>query len=141
MSIPRFRVVLAAAAAGLLAACPPADPTPGIRMTSTTFLFRASTEPMPPRAREQTRFRVVVRDRETGQPIEGGEGRVFSSTIDGASTWDILVPGEELGTYYGNLNFIISGEWAMAVQFRRSEDEPLERVDWMQEVLASPDEP
>jgi hypothetical protein len=135
------RLGVMVAALGVLLACPATDRPPGIRMTSTTFLFRASSEPMPPRARERTMFRVVIRDRETGEPVETGEGRIFASTIDGAQTWDILVPGDELGTYYGHLNFIIAGEWAVALQFRRSEEEPLERVDWMQEVLSAREEP
>lgn len=141
MSIPRYRVAFAAAAALLMTGCPGAADRPGIRMTSTTFVVRVTAEPMPPRARERTAFRVVVRDRETGEPIETGEGRIFASSRDAAQTWDILVPSEELGTYYGHLNFITAGEWALALQFRRTEDDPLERVDWMQDVLSPPDEP
>jgi hypothetical protein len=140
MTISQLRLVITLTAVAVLVGCPVADPAPGIRMTSTTFQFRASAEPMPPRARERTRFRVVVRDRETGEPVEGGEGRVFASSRDGASAWDILVPGEELGTYYANLNFITAGDWAMALQFRRTEDDPLERVDWMQDVMAPADD-
>jgi hypothetical protein len=81
-------------------------------------------------------YKVVVRDSKTGQPIEGGEGQIFASSRDGKDIWDSLVPGQELGTYYGTLNFITAGEWAVAVRFRRDSTKRLERLDWMQEVFA-----
>ncbi|HEY0970563.1 MAG TPA: hypothetical protein VGE02_06270 [Gemmatimonadales bacterium] len=104
-------------------------------MTTDDFVFRISSEPMPPYAREPHRWRVIITDRETRRPIENGEGRIFASSRDGASTWDGFRKGEEIGTYYGNLNFITAGEWAMAVQFRTDSTLPLQRVDWLQGVL------
>jgi hypothetical protein len=107
-----------------------------LRMFTDNYSFRILPTPVPPHAREKTRYKVVVRDKKTGQPIEGGEGIIYANTRDGASTWDSFVPGQELGTYYATLNFVVSGEWAMGLRFRRDSTQRLEQVDWMQEVLA-----
>jgi hypothetical protein len=116
-------------------ACGPSTSSTEYPAFTDHYALRISSEPVPPRAREQTRYKVVVRDKKTGQPIEGGEGRIFANTRDGAQTWDSFVPGQELGTYYANLNYIVAGEWAVAIQFRRDSTQPLERADWMQEVM------
>jgi hypothetical protein len=105
-----------------------------IRQWTDDLAFRISSDPVPPRARERTVYKVIVRDKESGQPLEGGEGRIFASTRDGAQTWDALLPGPELGTYYGTLRYVTAGEWAVAIEFRRDSTKKLERMDWMQEV-------
>jgi hypothetical protein len=115
--------------------CTPSDSQSGIRMMGERRNYRVHTEPSPPYAMEPARFRIVVTDRDTGQPIEDGEGRVFATNEDGANTSDGLAKGEEVGTYYGRLFFVVSGDWAVALQFRRDSTEGLERVDWMQAVL------
>lgn len=126
----------AAVAVGMAAlGCGPADQTREMRMMGEQRNYRISVEPMPPRALEPARFRVVVRDKETGQPVQGGEGRIFATSFDGAGTDDGLAAGEEVGTYYGRLFFVTAGDWAMALQFRGDSTERLERVDWMQTVL------
>ena len=56
------------------------------------------------------------------------------TTREGANTWDSFVAGPEVGTYYANLNYVVSGDWAVAIQFRRDSTHTLERADWMQEV-------
>lgn len=117
------------------AACGPTQQDLAIRQWTDDMSFRITSEPLPPVAREKVRYKVVVRDSKTGQPVEKGQGRIFASTREGTSTWDSLIEGDELGTYYGNLNFITSGEWAMAIQFRRDSTRKLERMDWMQEVF------
>jgi hypothetical protein len=99
------------------------------------YSMRISSVPSPPHAREAARYKLVVRDKDSGQPIEGGQGILYSNTKDGASTWDTFVPGEELGTYYATLNFVVAGNWAMGLRFRRDSTQQLEQVDWMQEVL------
>jgi hypothetical protein len=91
---------------------------------------------MPPYAREKTQFKVVVRDRKSDQPIENGEGRIYAQNQDGKREWDVLLPGPEVGTYYGTLSFLTSGEWAMGIQFRRDSTQQLEKIDWTQQVLA-----
>ena len=136
---PRVLRSLALGAVGALslvaAACGDRRPLrPEIRLSAGDFIMRISTDPMPPHARERQRWRVVVTDKETNQPIQNGEGRIFATSHDNRSIWDGLVKGEEVGTYYGNLSFLTSGEWAMAVQFRGDSARPLERVDWLQEV-------
>jgi hypothetical protein len=34
------------------------------------------------------------------------------------------------------LNYVTSGEWAVAVEFRRDSTARFEKTEWMQEVLA-----
>ena len=105
------------------------------RLWTDEFSMRVLPDPVPPRAREPVKYKVVIRDTKTGQPIEGGQGRIFATSMDGANTWDPLLPGPELGTYYGTLSFITAGQWAIAIQFRRDSTKSLQRVDWMQEVF------
>jgi len=115
--------------------CGPTDEVLENRQWTDDMEFRITSDPLPPRARERVLYKVVVRDRKSGEPIERGEGRVFATSRDGANTWDALLPGPELGTYYGTVNFVTAGEWAIAIQFRRDSTRSLERMDWMQEVL------
>jgi hypothetical protein len=46
-----------------------------------------------------------------------------------------LAYGPEVGTYHAKLNFVIPGTWAVAIRFRRDSLHPLEKTDWMQDVL------
>ena len=96
--------------------------------------MRISFDPTPAYAREKIQYRVVVQDRESGQPIENGWGQVYATSRDGKNIYDNLVPGTQLGTYFGNLNFLTAGTWAVAVRFRRDSLAPLETTEWMQEV-------
>ena len=112
----------------------PARSAPELRLQMDSFVVTISTDPMPPYARERHRWRVVVLDKKTRQPIQQGEGRIFASSRDGLSTWDGFAKGQEVGTYFGNLDFLTAGEWAMAVEFRNDSTLPLQRVDWIQEV-------
>jgi hypothetical protein len=107
------------------------------RFWTDDLALRLSSEPSPPRARERIVYKLVVRDKKTGEPVEGGEGRIFASSHDNASTWDSFAPGPELGTYYATLKFITAGEWAVAIQFRRDSTRKLERMDWLQDVRAA----
>jgi hypothetical protein len=134
----RRPVLLLLAALAFVSGCGSTSPEDrlALRMYTDQYTFRISSTPVPPHAREKTRYKLVVRDKQTGQPIEGGEGIIYANTRDGASTWDSFVPGQELGTYYATLNFIVSGEWAIGLRFRRDSTQRLEQVDWMQEVLA-----
>lgn len=104
------------------------------RQWSDSFAFRISVEPTPPRAIEDATYKIVVQDKETGEPIETGEGRIFATSQDGANTDDGLLKGKEVGTYYGRLFFATTGDWAAALQFRRDSTKRLERVDWIQGV-------
>lgn len=134
---PRMvRLTLLSIALIALAACAGGGREPGTMPAFTDhYSMRISSVPSPPYAREAARYKIVVRDKDSGQPIEGGQGIIYANTEDGASTWDSFVPGDELGTYYATLNFIVSGNWALGLRFRRDSTQQLEQVDWMQEVL------
>lgn len=129
-------VLAAALAAATLAACGPSGAKfTDYRAYSEHFAFRIGADPVPPMAEEKTQYRVVVTDRETGQPIEGGEGIIYAQTRDGARTWDTFTGGPEVGTYHATLNFVVDGNWAMGLRFRKDSTQKLEQVDWMQEVV------
>jgi hypothetical protein len=131
-----LRLVAIVASLGAAVACRQEQRLPDLRFWTDEFEYRVSSDPIPPRASEAVIYSVVVRDKKTRQPIEGGEGRIFATSRDGANTWDSFVPGHQLGTYTAKLNFITSGEWAVAIQFRRDSTKTLERLDWRQEVRA-----
>ena len=119
---------------------------PGPRDLSMTFMtedmeLRVLPDPVPPRAREPIRYRVVVTDKKTGEPIEAGRGQIFATSQDGIDAYDPLVKGPELGTYYATMHFITSGQWAVAIRFQRDSTKKLERMDWMQEVFPARGEP
>ena len=107
-----------------------------LRLWSDSYAFRVTVDPMPPRALEPIVYRIVVQDKKTGQPIENGEGRIFATSADRANTNDGLKKEQQLGTYSGRLFFATSGDWAVAIQFRRKTNPPLplEKVDWIQTV-------
>lgn len=105
-----------------------------LRLLSPSFAFNISASQSPPHAREAILYKVVIRDRGSRQPIETGEGQIYSNNKDRASTWDGFEKGAELGTYYGKLNYVTSGRWAVAIRFRRDSLSPLEKVEWMQDV-------
>jgi len=129
------RVGFAIAAALFVSACnSDRDRTISNRQWSDSFAFRITVEPTPPRAIEDAVYRIVVIDKATNEPIETGEGRIFATSADGANTDDGLLKGKEVGTYYGRLFFVTSGDWAAALQFRRDSTQRLERVDWIQGV-------
>jgi len=104
------------------------------RQWSDNYAFRITVNPTPPRAIEDAAYRIVVQDKKTGEPIETGEGRIFATSQDGAGTDDGLAKASEIGTYGARLFFPTSGDWAIAIQFRRSSTQPLERVNWIQSV-------
>ncbi len=101
--------------------------------------FRISATPLPPVAEGITTFKVVVQDKDSGQPIETGAGRIFATSQDRAQAGDGLAKGKEVGTYYARVRFPVSGEWSMGLQFRRDSTAALERTqDWQQTVLMAP---
>lgn len=121
----------------LTAACGPSgDQATGFRQRSDSYTFRVSASISPPPAREPIEYTVVILDRETGQPVENGEGQLFAQNRQGKKTYDALAPAPEAGTYKATVSYLLAGEWAVAIRFRRDSTAPLERIDWMQEVLA-----
>ena len=132
----RLRAIVLPLLAAALTGCGPNPKATELRLWSDNYAFNVTVDPMPPRALEQTPFRIVIRDKRTGQPIETGEGRIFATSADGANTNDGFKKEKELGTYSGRLFFATNGDWAAAIQFRREKNPnmPLERVDWIQSV-------
>lgn len=124
---------------GGLVACQPGPRDLSLRFRSEDMEFQILPDPVPPRARELggNRYRVIVRDRETKEPIEGGLGQIFATSRDGLDSYAPLEKGEELGTYYATLHFVTAGEWAMGLFFQRDSSSRRERLDWMQEVFAA----
>ncbi len=104
------------------------------RAWTDTYSLTVTSDPLPPRARERVLYKVVIKDKETGQPISDGEGQIYAQSRDGVRTWDALTPGPEVGTYYGTLRFITAGEWAIGIRFRRDSTASLEKIDYMQTV-------
>ena len=133
----RTRGVLLACTLGLLvmgADCGPPR-RPEIRQGSKTYLFNITSDPIPPHAREDVIYTVTVRDRESGQPIETGEGRIFANTLDGARTYDGFTKAPAIGAYTAKLRFVAAGQWAIGIQFHSDSTKPLEKTEWMQDVL------
>jgi hypothetical protein len=108
---------------------------PEIRQSSKSYMFNITSDPIPPYAREDIIYTVTVRDRETGQPIELGEGRIFANTIEGARTYDGFVKAPAVGAYSAKLRFVAAGQWAIGIQFHSDSTKPLEKTEWMQDVL------
>ncbi len=110
-------------------------------MRTESFTILISPESRPTRALDPVYWNVVVHDRETGTPIQGGQGRIFATSKDRKSIANGLEETGELGTYRTNLMYVTAGMWAHALQFRRDSTLPLERTeDWTQDILAA-DEP
>lgn len=131
----RARTMMMVAGALLVTACAPKDPRElTMRLHSASYAFIIGPSEVPPYAREATLYKVVVRDKKSRQPIETGEGQIYANNIERASTWDGFQKGAELGTYYGKLNFVTAGTWAIAIRFRRDSLHALETVEWVQEV-------
>ena len=128
------RLILACGFALVGTTCSPNPKALELRLWSDSYAFTVTEDPMPPRALEQIVYRVVVQDKKTRQPIEGGEGRIFATSPDRANTNDGFAKEKELGTYSARLFFPTVGDWAAAIQFRRASNLPLERVDWIQTV-------
>lgn len=127
-----------AAALGSALACGPSasSGTTDYRAFTQHYAFRISSDPSPPHARERTVFKIVVRDKNSSEPIEGGEGIIYANTKDGVGkTYDSFTAGPAPGTYYANLNFIVANDWAIALKFRKDSTQALETVDtWYQTV-------
>ena len=131
------RGVILAGTLGVLligAACG-APGRPEIRQGTKTYLFNITSDPIPPHAREDVIYTITVRDRESNQPIDNGEGRIFANTLEGARTWDGFTKAPAVGTYTAKLRFVAAGQWAIGIQFHSDSTKPLEKTEWMQDVL------
>jgi len=132
------RVVLAALGVAALAACTAGPPTDSkaIRLWTDDYYIVVTSEPSPPRALEQVKYKVVVRDKENRTPIDIGEGRIFATNEDRKNTHNGFQKSDAPGTYEATMFFATAGPWAMGIQFRRDSTQRLQRTnDWMQDVL------
>jgi hypothetical protein len=131
----RARLFALAALAAAAACGSSGAPPKGIPAYTDNYILRITTDPMPARARERTTYKVVVRDKKTGQPVDGGEGLLYGNMRDPrVKVWDSFIAGAEPGTYYANVHFIAAGDWYMAIRFHRDSTQRLEQVDWTQSV-------
>jgi hypothetical protein len=127
----------------VLTACGGDSGPPPLRQLSTSYTYVIRPDDSPPHAREDIHYVIQVVDRKTRQPIESGVGQLFAGkpieesapTGPQTKTWDGLTYGPEVGTYHAKLNFVVAGTWAVALRFTRDSLHPLERIDWMQDVL------
>jgi hypothetical protein len=137
---PRARrglAALVAAATVAASACSGSGDRPlgELRLATDSFTIRVRPDPAPPRALDQITWTVRVTDKATGQPVQGGQGRIFATSRDGKNIDNGFAEAAELGTYTTTLMFITSGMWAMGVQFRRDSTQVLQRTkDWTQDV-------
>ncbi len=130
------RVMTAMVAMAIIAGCTTRDPQSAIdtRMWTDDLKFTIRLTPRPPFAREDVIVKVVVADKESGAPVENGQGRIYAMSHDSVRVFDGLERGPEPGTYYAKLNFVTAGEWAIGLQFRRDTTKKLETMDWLQSV-------
>jgi hypothetical protein len=136
-----WRALGAAAVLGVtLAACASSgERKPGeLRVMTEEYTFRISVDPSPPPSLEPTYWTVVVQDRKSGAPVEGGEGRIFATNSDRKTVANGLAATDKVGTYRTNLLFVTAGTWAMGLQFRRDSTQALVRTeDWTWQVVAA----
>jgi len=131
------RLAAAALAFALTAAasCGGPDHQLELRQGTESYKFVITSNPVPPHAREDVIYTVTVTDRKTGQPIETGEGRIFANTRDGARTYDGFVKAPQVGAYSAKLSYVTAEQWAVGIQFHSDASRPLEKTEWMQDVL------
>lgn len=135
-----MKLLVAASLLGLLVAGGCGGKTKRVqenRQWSDNYAFRITVDPTPPRAIEDATYTIVIQDKKTGEPIETGEGRIFATSKDGANTDDGFAKANAIGAYSARLFFPTSGDWAIAIQFRRASTQQLERVNWVQSVLTA----
>lgn len=134
------RPAIAALGMVALASCTAGPPTDekAIRLWTDDYYIVVTSEPSPPRALEQVKYTVVIRDKENRTPIDGGEGRIFATNEDRKNTHNGFERADAPGTYRTTMFFATSGPWAMGIQFRRDSTQRLQRTnDWMQDVLGA----
>jgi len=124
---------MAALLIGAVSCGPPRRPQ--LRQCSQSYCYTITSNPVPPRAREYVMYTIVVTDRKSDQPVETGEGRIFANTREMARTYDGFVKAPQIGTYAAKLNYVTSGQWAVGIQFHSDSTKPLEKTEWMQDVL------
>lgn len=137
--VRRATLGLLVLASAFAAACGVTEKKQGeLRFVTDSFMIRVYPESLPTRALEPLYWRVVVHERKSGAPVQGGQGRLFATSMDRKSIANGLEETDELGTYRTNLMFVTAGMWALGIQFRRDSTLPLQRTqDWTQQILSA----
>ena len=125
--------MLVALMSGAVSCGPPRRPE--LRQCSQSYCYIITSDPVPPHAREDVMYTITVKDRKSDQPIETGEGRIFANTAEMARTYDGFVKAPQVGVYSAKLNYVTAGQWAVGIQFHSDSTKPLEKTEWMQDVL------
>ena len=128
------RVAALAALVSGAAGCGPSR-RPEVRQCSQSYCYIITSDPVPPHAREDVMYTITVKDRKSDQPIETGERRIFANTAEMARTYDGFVKAPQVGVYSAKLNYVTAGQWAVGIQFHSDSTKPLEKTEWMQDVL------
>ena len=130
------RVFSTMIALAVIVGCTTRDPQAAIdiRQWTDDMKFTIRLTPRPPFAREDVIVKIVVSDKDSGAPVENGQGRIYATSHDSVNVFDGLERGPEPGTYYAKLKFLTAGEWAIGLQFRRDSTKKLETMDWLQSV-------
>src|SRR4051812_22651737 len=118
------RLLAAATVAGAVACGGGTQGPPPLRQNSMSYAFILKPDDSPPHARQDIHYIIQVVDSKTREPIQKGEGQLFAGKpieADAPSgpqtkTWDGLTYGPEVGTYHAKLNFVIAGQWAVALR-------------------------
>ena len=118
-----------------VASCGGPPKHPELRQRTESYTFVIKSDPVPPHAREDIIYMITVKDTKTGQPIETGEGRIFANTREGARTYDGFTKAPQVGAYSAKLSYVTAGQWAVGIQFHSDASKPLEKTEWMQDVL------
>src|SRR6476620_10802253 len=132
------QATLTTAIALTVTACGGGDNSPPpLRQNSMSYSFVIKPDDSPPHARQDIHYIIQVFDKKTRQPIENGIGKPIEEsapTGPQSKTWDGMAYGPEVGSYRAKLNYVVAGQWAVAIRFQRDSLHPLERIDWMQDV-------
>ena len=109
---------------------------PELRQGTQSYMFTITSDPIPPHAREDVIYTITVKDREDG-PADRDRRRAHlreharrrphvRRLREGAAGRHVLRP---------SCNFVTSGQWAIGIQFHSDSTKPLEKTEWMQDVL------
>jgi len=128
-------IFIAALGAAVQSCGPPPDDRGLVRLWTDDFEVRLKPDVVPPRALERITYTITVHDKETKEPVVGGEGQLFATNESRKTVYNGLTYGPEAGTYRTTIMFVTAGEWAMGFRFRRDSTLALQRTgDWRQMV-------
>lgn len=131
----RLRMLAVAMLAAAALSCGTPDDPSVLRFMTDEFEIKVWPDVSPPRAIERITYTIMVKDKETQEPIVNGEGRIFATNSDRKTVSNGFKYGPEVGTYRATILFVTAGDWMMGIQFRRDSTEVLARThDWRQDV-------